>query len=110
MIPQQMIPLANINNDFYIFALVFPRSLLSEQLGFRYRTEVIVNPFQESNQAAALFNFVGGSIGVGCSGSLRSGRSGNRILGEVGELFPIGPDRTWGRSVVLTTHPHPSLR
>jgi hypothetical protein len=60
---------------------MFSRSLLSEQLGFRYRTVVIVNPFQESNQASALFNFVGGVIRLGLSDSLRPGRSRNRILG-----------------------------
>jgi hypothetical protein len=76
-----MSPLVNINNDFYIFAIMFSQPLLSEQLGFRYRTVVIVNPFQESNQAAALFNFVIGSIRVGRSDSLRPGRSGNRIWG-----------------------------
>jgi len=79
-----MIPLSSINNDFYIFAIMFSRSLLSVQLGFRYRTIVIVNPFQESNQAAALFNFVVGSIGEDRSDSLRPGRSENRISGGEG--------------------------
>ena len=87
-----MSPLVSINNDFYIFATMFSGSLLSEQLGFRYRTVVIVNPFQESNQAAALFNFVGGSLRVGRSNSLWPGRSGNRIAGE--GAFPYGARQT----------------
>jgi len=66
-----MSPLVNINNDFYIFAITFPRPLLNEQLGFRYRTVIILNPFQKSYQAAALFNFVGSSVRVGRSDSLR---------------------------------------
>ena len=80
--------MATINYDFYFFSIMFSRSLLSLQLGFRYRNIVIVNPFQESNQAAALFNFVGVSTGMGRSDSLRPERSRNRISGW-GD-FPYG--------------------
>ena len=75
------------------------RSVFSVQLGWSYRTVVMVNPFQETNQPAALINFVGNSIRVGRSESLRAGWSGNRV--SVGKnLFLV--DQTGPG-----THQHP---
>jgi hypothetical protein len=68
------------------------RSLLSVQLGCKYRDLAIVNPFQEANQAAALFNFVRVSKYLGPSDSLRAGGPGIESRKRK-DLFLSGPDR-----------------